>query len=93
MSRSMNPRNHVSRRMSLAILGSASVAAGCSREGWRAKQTNGQRAHHRARGHAGGGRGGDAQHRLRRGHRETSGHEDHREPERDFTRTTGKAVM
>lgn len=27
--------------MSLAILGSASVAAGCSREAWLAKQTNG----------------------------------------------------
>lgn len=27
--------------MSLAILGSASVAAGCSREEWLAKQTNG----------------------------------------------------
>ena len=32
MSKSMNPQNHVSRRLFLAILGSASVAAGCSRE-------------------------------------------------------------
>ncbi|XXX79027.1 hypothetical protein WMF30_09650 [Sorangium sp. So ce134] len=37
----MNPQNHVSRGMSLAILGSASVAAGCSREEWLAKRTIG----------------------------------------------------